>query len=57
MTVRIWSSTTLGDYRFDPEKPLEIANAIKVLIEDHALRALKAETAHERAKEFTWERC
>jgi glycosyltransferase involved in cell wall biosynthesis len=50
---------TLGDagLYFDPEKPMEIAAAIRKLIEDHILRAEKAEAALDRAKEFTWERC
>lgn len=50
---------TLGDagLYFDPEKPMEIADAIRKLIEDHVLRAEKAEAAFDRAKEFTWERC
>jgi glycosyltransferase involved in cell wall biosynthesis len=49
----------LGDagVYFDPEKPAEIAEAIRKLIEDPILRAEKADTAFERAKEFTWERC
>jgi len=49
----------LGDagVYFDPEKPAEIAEAIRKLIEDPMLRTEKAEAAFERAKEFTWERC
>ncbi|MCX5831448.1 MAG: glycosyltransferase family 1 protein [Deltaproteobacteria bacterium] len=49
----------LGDagVYFDPEKPAEIVEAIRKLIEDPILRAEKAEAAFERAKEFTWERC
>lgn len=49
----------LGDagLYFDPEKPEEIAEAIKKLIEDPILRTEKAEAAFERAKKFTWERC
>ena len=42
---------------FDPEKPAEIAEAIRKLIEDPILRTEKTEAAFERAKEFTWERC
>lgn len=49
----------LGDagVYFNPEKPAEIAEAIRKLIEDPILRKEKAEAAFERAKEFTWERC
>jgi nucleoside-diphosphate-sugar epimerase len=42
---------------FDPEKPTEIAEAIRKLIEYPALRTEKAEAAFERARAFTWERC
>jgi glycosyltransferase involved in cell wall biosynthesis len=50
---------TLGDagIYFDPEKPAEIAEAIRKLIEDPMLRTEKAEAAFERAKAFTWARC
>ncbi len=49
----------LGDagVYFDPEKPSEIEEAIRKLIEDPALRTEKAEAAYERAKTYTWERC
>jgi len=49
----------LGDagVYFDPEKPAEIAEAIRKLIEDPMLRTEKAEAAFERAKGFTWGRC
>lgn len=49
----------LGDagVYFDPEKPAEIAEAIRKFIEDPMLRTEKAEAAFERAKGFTWERC
>ena len=49
----------LGDagVYFNPEKPEDIAGAIRKLIEDPILRAEKAEAAYERAKAFTWERC
>jgi len=49
----------LGDagVYFDPEKPVEIAEAIRKLIEDPILRTEKAEAAYERARAFTWERC
>jgi len=49
----------LGDagVYFDPEKPAEIAEALRKLIDDPTLRAEKAEAAFERAKTYTWERC
>lgn len=49
----------LGDagVYFDPEKPAEIAEAIRKLIEDPILRTEKAGAAFDRAKGFTWERC
>jgi glycosyltransferase involved in cell wall biosynthesis len=49
----------LGDagVYFDPEAPTEIAEAIRILIEDANLRAQKAEAAFERAKLFSWRRC
>jgi glycosyltransferase involved in cell wall biosynthesis len=49
----------LGDagVYFDPEKPAEIAEAIRKLIEDPILRTEKAGAAFERAKTYTWERC
>lgn len=49
----------LGDagVYFNPEKPDQIAEAIRKLIEDPILRTEKAEAAFERAKEFTWARC
>lgn len=49
----------LGDagVYFDPERPAEIAEALRILIEDPDLRANKAELAFQRAKQFTWERC
>jgi len=52
-------SEILGDagFYFDPERPAEIAGAIRGLIEDPVLRANKAKAAFERARVFTWERC
>ncbi len=42
---------------FDPEKPVEIAGALRALLEDPALRKQKAQGAYERAQSFSWERC
>ena len=42
---------------FDPERPAEIAEALRRLIEDPNLRAEKAALAFQRAKKFTWDRC
>ena len=49
----------LGDagIYFDPEKPEEIACAIRTLIESWKLRAQMAQTAFERAGKFSWQRC
>jgi glycosyltransferase involved in cell wall biosynthesis len=49
----------LGDagVYFDPEKPAEIAEALRKLIEDPTLRAEKAGAAYKRSKTYTWERC
>jgi len=42
---------------FDPERPDEIAAALRTLAEDHALREKLAAAASERARQFSWERC
>ena len=42
---------------FDPERPDEIAHALRNLAEDDALRARLAGAAYERARGFSWERC
>ena len=42
---------------FDPENPHSIAKAVETLIEDDRRRMECASGAHERAKEFTWQRC
>ena len=42
---------------FDPENPVEIACAIRTLLDSPALRAEKAEAAYRRAQAFTWQRC
>ena len=49
----------LGDagVYFDPEKPVEIARALQVLLDDPALREQKAWAAYKRAEAYTWERC
>jgi glycosyltransferase involved in cell wall biosynthesis len=49
----------LGDagVYFDPENPLEIASALRTLIDSPALRAEKAEAAFMRSRAFSWERC
>jgi len=49
----------LGDagVYFDPERPREIAAAIRRLIDSPELRMEKARAARERAREFSWRRC
>ena len=49
----------LGDtgVHFDPERPDEIASALRRLAEDDALRRRLAAAASERARQFSWERC
>jgi glycosyltransferase involved in cell wall biosynthesis len=42
---------------FDPERPDDIALALRVLIESPSLRAEKAQAAFQRAQCFSWERC
>jgi glycosyltransferase involved in cell wall biosynthesis len=42
---------------FDPERPEEIAAALRRLAEDTALRRRLAQAASERARQFSWERC
>ena len=42
---------------FDPERPDEIAAALRRLAEDDALRRRLAAAASERASHFSWERC
>ena len=46
-----------GGVYFNPEKPAEILNAIKTLIDSPDLRYSKAQTAFERAKAYSWRRC
>ena len=46
-----------GGVYFDPENPEEIAEAIRRLVEDPELRERCADSAFERAKQFSWERC
>ncbi|MEI7635937.1 MAG: glycosyltransferase family 1 protein [Syntrophus sp. (in: bacteria)] len=49
----------LGDagIYFDPERPEDVARAIRELIESPFLRARKAAAAFERAKAYSWIRC
>jgi glycosyltransferase involved in cell wall biosynthesis len=49
----------LGDagVYFDPEKPVEIADAIRRLAQDEPLRERSARLAHQRADAFSWPRC
>jgi glycosyltransferase involved in cell wall biosynthesis len=42
---------------FDPERPGEIAGALRCLAEDAALRERLAAAASERARHFSWVRC
>jgi glycosyltransferase involved in cell wall biosynthesis len=42
---------------FDPERPDELASALRRLAVDPALRARLAASASERAHQFSWERC
>jgi glycosyltransferase involved in cell wall biosynthesis len=49
----------LGDagVYFDPEKPSEIASALRELIDSPSLRAKLAQSSFERAKRYSWRRC
>lgn len=49
----------LGDagVYFDPERPVEIAAALKQLIADPELRTRCAEGAYIKAQQYSWERC
>jgi len=42
---------------FDPEKPDEIAAALRSLIDSPTLRREKAKAAYERSQAFSWQRC
>lgn len=42
---------------FDPEKPDEIADALRSFIESPELRLIKAEAAYNKARQYTWKRC
>ncbi|MBI1295526.1 glycosyltransferase [bacterium] len=42
---------------FDPEQPSEIADSLLVLLRDPAKRKMMADSAYERAKTYSWERC
>ncbi len=49
----------LGDsgIYFDPEKPSDIADALKKIIDSPFMRAQKAEAAYQQTKVYTWKRC
>ncbi|MBU1340003.1 MAG: glycosyltransferase family 4 protein [Proteobacteria bacterium] len=49
----------LGDagMYFDPEKPAEIANAIRKLFSNSKLRSHLADRSFEKVQEYSWERC
>jgi len=47
---------TAGLY-FDPERPVEIAAAIRSLYEDEGLRERLARAAQQRCREFSWGEC
>lgn len=49
----------LGDSAvyFDPEKPSEIVDALKRLIDSPNIRAEKANAAYKKAKAYAWESC
>ena len=42
---------------FDPEHPIEIANAIRRYLDSHTLRTEKANASFTLAKKYSWERC
>lgn len=42
---------------FDAENPVDIARALRELIDSPSLRATLAQTGFEHAKEFSWQRC
>jgi glycosyltransferase involved in cell wall biosynthesis len=42
---------------FDPEKPIEIAEAVRKLLVDPALRARCAKSAYDQARKYSWEQC
>jgi len=49
----------LGDagVYFDPEKPHDIARALKELLDSHDLRSRLAHTSFDRAQAYSWSRC
>ena len=49
----------LGDSAvyFDPEKPSEIADVLKRLIDSPNMRIEKASVSYKKSKDYTWERC
>ncbi len=42
---------------FNPERPADIARAVRELVESPALRAEAAAASYARSQEFTWQRC
>jgi glycosyltransferase involved in cell wall biosynthesis len=42
---------------FNPEKPSEITNALKRLIDSPDIRTVNAKAAYEKAKKYTWKNC
>ncbi|MHA8098002.1 glycosyltransferase family 4 protein [Aquirufa aurantiipilula] len=42
---------------FDPENPAEIAESLKILVENPTLRFSYATKAYQKSKNFTWEKC
>ena len=47
---------TAGVY-FDPEQPLEIAEALRTLMDSADIRRAKAEQAKELSRAYSWDRC
>jgi glycosyltransferase involved in cell wall biosynthesis len=42
---------------FDPENPIEIANAIRQYLDSPGLRTEKSNASFSLAKQYSWERC
>ena len=45
-----------GEY-FDPEQPIDISRALRVLINSAKLRKEKATASHHLAKGYSWKNC